>query len=153
MDIRNGVRNYNPTTKTWGNWMSAFGITGGGIETYNLSLADDIHYDKLFFNLAAGYEYVKRDVTSNVNTNNFNSLIPSALLSEVVKQNTNEKDNLLSLSATVGYEIDKAFIPYLKLSNATRTPYFNEQYGNNPSNGSQIPNQDLDNEKVYGLLS
>ena len=151
MDIRNGVRNYNPTTKTWGNWMSAFGITGGGIETYNLSLADDIHYDKLFFNLAAGYEYVKRDVTSNVNTNNFNSLIPSALLSEVVKQNTNEKDNLLSLSATVGYEIDKAFIPYLKLSNATRTPYFNEQYGNNPSNGSQIPNQDLDNEKVHGI--
>lgn len=150
MDIKNGVRNFNTNTKTWGSWMSAFGITGGEIESYNLSLSDDIHYDKLFFNLASGYEYVKRDVTSNVNTNKFNSLIPATLLSQVVKQNTNEKDNLISLSATVGYEVSTAFIPYLKLSNATRTPYFNEQYGNNPSNGSQIPNQDLDNEKVYG---
>jgi len=153
MDITNGVRSYNYNTKTWGSWMSAFGITGGGIETYNLSLADDIHYDKLFFNLAAGYEYAKRDVTSNINTNKYinDGLIPTALLGEIVKENTNEKDNLVSLSATVGYEVSTAFIPYLKLSNATRTPYFNEQYGNNPSNGSQIPNQDLENEKVYGI--
>lgn len=151
MQIKNGVRSFS--NGKWGNWQSAFGITGGEIEAYMLNISDEIHYDKLFFNLAGGYEYVTREVKSNINTAKYvaDGRIPTALLGEIVKQNTDEKDNILSLSATIGYEISPAFVPYFKLSNATRTPYFNEQYGNNPSMGTQIPNQDLDNEKVWGI--
>lgn len=150
MYITNGVRTYNYGTSSWNPWQKAFGITEGEIKSFMLNVSDEIQYDKTFFNLAAGYEYVKRDVISNINSAKFATLVPAVLLSQTLKENTNEEDNLLSLSATIGYEVSSAFIPYFKLSNATRTPYFNEQYGNNPSNGSQIPNQTLKNEKVYG---
>lgn len=152
MYISNGLRNYNYGTNTWSDWMSAFGITEGEIKSYMFNISDEIHYDKLFFNLAGGYEYVTREVKSNVNTTKYiaDGRIPTALLSEIVRQDTDEQDNLFSFNATVGYEVSTAFIPYFKLSNATRTPYFNEQYGNNPANATQIPNQNLENEKVYG---
>lgn len=150
MEIVNGLRKYNYTTSSWGDWTAAPGITYGEIETYMLNVSDDISIGKAFFNLSAGYEHIKREVTSNVKTAAY-TMIPSELLSQVVQDDTNEKDNVLSLSASAGYEVSPAFIPYIKASTATRTPYFNEQYGNNPNNGSLIPNQDLDNEKVYGL--
>ncbi len=151
MDISNGVRQY--LNGSWTPWQNAFGIKQGEIESYMLGVSDDIYLDKAFFNLALGYEHIKRDVKSNINTAKYTNdgLIPDELMGEIIKDDTNEKDNLLSISATAGYEFSPAFIPYIKLSNATRTPYFNEQYANNPSNGSQIPNQDLENEKVYGI--
>ncbi|QDF29740.1 TonB-dependent receptor [Halarcobacter anaerophilus] len=151
MEVVNGLRRYDYGTSTWGDWTAAPGITGGEIKTFMLNASDDIFIDKAFFNLAAGYEHIKREVTSNVKTGAYSSLLPSELLSQVVQDDTDEKDNVLSLSATAGYEISPAFIPYIKVSSAARTPYFNEQYGNNPNNGSLIPNQDLDNEKVYGI--
>lgn len=149
MEITNGVRNWSGTA--WGSWMSAFGIKGGDYTDFGIQLADDIKYDKAFYTLAVGYENVKRNVTSNVNTTALTTYIPSALYNTIQKTNTDERDNLLSLSAKAGYEISPAFVPYIKLSNAERTPYFNEAYGNNPSNGSQIPNQKLENEKVWGV--
>ena len=151
MEITNGVRSWNSTTGTWGDWMSAFGIKGGDYTNIGLQLSDDIRYDKAFYTLSAGYENVKRNVTSNVNTTKLDSLLPEALDALIQKTNTDERDNLFSFSAKAGYEISSAFVPYIKLSNAERTPYFNEAYGNNPSNGSQIPNQTLGNEKVWDI--
>lgn len=151
MDISNGVRQYNKTTKTWGSWTSAYGITGGDITSASLNLADDITWGQSFFTLASGYEHVGRNVDSNVNTKAFASMIPKALLSQVQQVDTHEDDDLLSFGLTAGYKFCPAFIPYVKFSSATRTPYFNEAYGNSPSNGSQIPNQTLDNETVWGV--
>jgi len=151
MEISNGLRKYNYTTSSWDSWSAAPGITGGEIKTFMLNTSDDIYIDKAFFNISAGYENIRREVTSNVKTAAYSSLLPSELLNQVVQSDTDDTDNVLSLSASVGYEFSPAFIPYIKLSSATRTPYFNEQYGNNPNNGSQIPNQDLENEKVYGI--
>lgn len=149
MYISNGVRRFQ--AGSWTPWQSAFGITEGEIKSQILSLSDDMHFEKLFVNVAAGYERVKREVTSNINSSKYiaDGRVPAALLGEIVREDTNEKDDLLSLSATIGYEVSPAFVPYFKVSNATRTPYFNEQYGNNPNMGTQIPNQDLDNEEVY----
>ena len=149
MEITNGVRNWSGSA--WGTWMSAFGIKGGDYTDLGIQLSDDIKYDKAFYTLAIGYDNVLRNVTSNVNTTALTNYIPSALSDTIKKINTDERDNLLSLSAKAGYEISPAFIPYIKLSNAERTPYFNEAYGNNPSNGTQIPNQTLENEKVWGV--
>lgn len=151
MEISNGVRQWNSGTGTWNAWSSAFGIKGGDITTVGAQIVDDIKYDKAFYTLAAGYENVKRNVTSNVNTTTLDNLIPDALDPLIQKTNTDERDNLFSFSAKAGYEISPAFIPYIKLSNAERTPYFNEAYGNNPSNGSLIPNQTLVNEKVWDI--
>ena len=151
MEITNGVRSWNSATGTWGNWTSAFGIKGGDYTNVGLQLSDDIKYDKAFYTLSAGYENVKRNVTSNVNTTKLDSYLPETLDALIQKTNTDERDNLLSMSAKAGYEISAAFVPYIKLSNAERTPYFNEAYGNNPSNGSQIPNQTLGNEKVWDI--
>jgi len=151
MEITNGVRNWNTGTNTWGDWMSAMGIKGGDYTNIGVQIADDIKYDKAFYILAAGYENVKRNVTSNVNTTKLDSYLPEALDALIQQTNTDERDNLFSMSAKAGYEISAAFVPYIKLSNAERTPYFNEAYGNNPSNGSQIPNQTLGNEKVWDI--
>ncbi|WP_333805042.1 TonB-dependent receptor [Sulfurospirillum sp.] len=149
MEITNGVRNWSGSA--WGSWMNAFGIKGGDYTDLGIQLSDDIKYDKAFYTLAVGYDNVKRNVASNVNTTALTAYIPSALSDTIQKINTDERDNLLSFSAKAGYEISPAFIPYIKLSNAERTPYFNEAYGNNPSNGTQIPNQTLENEKVWGI--
>lgn len=149
MEITNGVRNWSGAA--WSNWMSAFGIKGGDYTDLGIHLTDDIQYDKAFYTLAVGYDNVLRNVTSNVNTTALTAYIPSTLSNTIQKINTDERDNLLSFSAKAGYEISPAFVPYVKLSNAERTPYFNEAYGNNPSNGSQIPNQTLENEKVWGV--
>nr|WP_320051229.1 TonB-dependent receptor [uncultured Desulfuromonas sp.] len=151
MEITNGVRMYNAATQSWGNWMSAFGITDGEISSTMVNVADDMVYGKAFFNMAAGYEFVRRKVHSNVNSTSLSGLVPSALLDQVQQKDTDERDHLLSVSATAGYEFCPAFIPYVKVSNASRTPYFNEAYGNNPNNGSQVPNQELDNESVWGV--
>ena len=151
MEITNGVRQWSTSTNSWGDWSSAFGIKGGDITTMGVQIADDIKFDKAFYTLAIGYDNVKRNVTSNVNTTKLDSLIPEALDALIQKTNTDERDNLLSMSAKAGYEFSPAFVPYIKLSNAERTPYFNEAYGNNPSNGSQIPNQTLENEKVWDI--
>ncbi len=151
MDISNGVRQYNRTTNTWGNWTSAYGITGGDITSTSLSLSDDIIWGQAFFTLAGGYEHVGRNVTSNVNTAALAAKIPAALRSQVQQEDTHEDDDLFSFSLTAGYKICPAFIPYVKFSTATRTPYFNEAYGNNPGTGAQIPNQNLDNETVWGV--
>ena len=151
MEISNGVRQWNGVSKQWNAWTSAFGIKGGDIKTLSFQASDDITYDKLFFTLGAGYENVKRSVTSNVNTTALDNNIPEALDAFIQQKNTDANDNLFSFSAKAGYEISQAFVPYIKVSNAERTPYFNEAYGNNPSNGSQIPNQTLGNEKVWGV--
>jgi len=151
MEITNGVRQWNSGTSAWNDWMSAFGITGGNITSIGFKIDDDIHYDKAFYNIALGYENVKRNVDSNVNTTKLSGLVPVELYPLIQQTDTHERDNLLSLSLKAGYEISPAFIPYIKLSNSERTPYFNEAYGNNPSNGSQIPNQTLKNEKVWGM--
>ena len=148
MEITNGVRKWSGSA--WGDWMSAMGIKGGDYTNIGVQLADDIKYNKAFYTLAAGYENVKRNVTSNVNTSSF-TMIPSALSDTIQKIDTDERDNLLSFSAKAGYEISPAFVPYIKLSNAERTPYFNEAYGNDPAKGSQIPNQTLGNEKVWDI--
>ncbi len=116
-----------------------------------MRLSDDITVGKAFYKIAGAYEHVDRSVSSNVNTTALSGLVPVALLSQVQKIDTDEDDNLFSFDITAGYRLAEAFVPYVKLSNATRTPYFNEAYGNNPSNGSQIPNQNLDNESVWGL--
>jgi len=150
MDITNGLRKFNMATKTWGDWTNAYGINGGDISSYALNAADDFTYGKGFFNLSGGYEHVRRNVDSNVNTSALAKLVPAALLDQVSQQDTHEDDDLFSAGVTVGYTFCSAFVPYVKLSNATRTPYFNEAYGNNPGNGSQIPNQTLDNETVWG---
>ena len=151
MDISNGVRTYNYATSTWNAWSAAPGIKGGEIKSDLLSLADKIQYDNWSFDLATSYERVERTVDSNVKTTALASKIPVTLLNQVVQYDTNEKDNLLSFNIGAAYKVSSAFNPYVKFSNATRTPYFNEQYGNNPNTGSQIPNQDLDNEKVWGI--
>jgi iron complex outermembrane receptor protein len=151
MDISNGVRKYNAGTNSWNPWMSAFGITGGDIKTLALKLSDDFTYGKAFYALSASYENVKRDVQSNVNTSALSHLVPVALLDTIVKTDTHANDNLFSLSAKAGYELSPAFIPYIKISNSERTPYFNEAFGNNPNNGSSVPNQTLENEKVWGM--
>ena len=151
MEITNGVRMFNGATQSWGDWMSAFGITDGEISSTMVNVADDMVYGKAFFTVAAGYEFVRRKVHSNVNSTALSGLVPSELLDQVQQKDTDERDHLLSVSATAGYEFCSAFIPYVKLSNASRTPYFNESYGNNPNNGSQVPNQDLDNESVWGV--
>jgi len=151
MDISNGVRQYNKTTKTWSDWVSAYGISGGDITSTSLNLSDDITWGQAFFTLAGGYEHVGRNVDSNVNTTALASKIPAALLSQVQQEDTDEDDDLFSFALTAGYRVCPAFIPYVKFSNATRTPYFNEAYGNNPGNGAQIPNQSLDNETVWGV--
>ncbi len=151
MDLSNGLRKYDYATSSWGAWTSAPGITGGEIKSDMLNISDEIKYEKTFFNLAASYERVEREVESNIKTAAYNTLIPASLLPQVVQHDTDEKDDLLSVALSAGYEVSPAFIPYVKVSNATRTPYFNEQYGNNPSTGSQIPNQYLKNEKVYGI--
>lgn len=153
MEITNGVRNW--TGSAWSNWMSAFGITGGDYKDLSLQIADDIKYGQAFYNLTLGYDNVQRNVTSNVNTAKLSTLYSAstynAIASMIQKINTDEDDNLLSVSAKAGYEFSKAFVPYIKVSTAERTPYFNEAYGNNPSNGSQIPNQTLQNEKVWDV--
>ncbi|MBM9615076.1 TonB-dependent receptor [Desulfobulbus rhabdoformis] len=149
MDLTNGVRMYSATG--WSNWTNAFGITGGDISSAALRLADDITVGKAFYKIAGSYEHVDRSVTSNINTTALSGLVPVALLSQVQKIDTDEDDNLFSIDITAGYHLFDTFVPYIKLSNATRTPYFNEAYGNNPSNGSQIPNQGLDNETVWGV--
>jgi iron complex outermembrane recepter protein len=151
MEISNGLRRYDYATGTWGDWSSAPGIKGGEFKSNLLSLSDDIKYDKLFFNVAASYEYVRRSAESNIKTAAYGGKIPATLLDQVVQENTDEKDSLVSFNVTAGYEVSPAFTPYVKISNATRTPYLNEQYGNNPNMGTQVPNQDLDNEKVWGI--
>lgn len=152
MEISNGVRNWSGSA--WSAWTSAMGIKGGDYTDIGLQLADDIKYGQAFYTLSANYENVKRNVYSNVKTSAFSSFYSASdyaeIASIVAKQDTHERDNLFSFGAKAGYEFSKAFIPYIKLSNAERTPYFNEAYGNNPSNGSQIPNQTLKNEKVWG---
>ncbi len=150
MDITNGLRKFNMATKTWGDWTNAYGISGGDISSYALNAADDFTYDKAFFNLSGGYEHVRRNVDSNINTSALAKLVPAALLDQIRQEDTHEDDNLFSAGVIAGYKFCSAFVPYVKLSNATRTPYFNEAYGNNPGNGSQIPNQTLDNETVWG---
>lgn len=151
VDIKNGVRKWNGATNSWSPWMSAFGITGGKMKNLGLQLSDDITYGKAFYTLGVNYESIKRDVQSNVNTAALSGLVPAALLAQVQKIDTNERDNLFSFNVKAGYEISPSFIPYIKISNSERTPYFNEAYGNNPSNGSMVPNQTLENEKVWGI--
>ena len=151
MNITNGMRIFNQSTGNWGPLTSALGITDGDIGTSSVNASDNLNYDKLFFTLSGGYENVHRNVHSNVNTKALAALIPEALLGEVKKVNTEADDDLLSAGLTAGYKVHPAFIPYIKIANATRTPYFDEAYGNNPNNGSQIPNQTLDNETVLGM--
>lgn len=151
MKLTNGVRLYDASTGSWSPWVSAFGITDGKIGSYKLNLGDDLVYGKAFFNLSVGYELVRRKVHSNINSTALASLVPAELLAEVQPEDTNAWDHLVSVSATAGYEFSPAFVPYVKVSNAGRTPYFNEAYSNNPANGSLVPNQDLDNESVWGV--
>lgn len=149
MELTNGLRTYGASG--WGPWTNAFGITGGDITSASLRMADDITVGKAFFRIAGAYEHVERSVNSNVNTSAFSALVPAALLDQVRQVDTDEDDNLFAFDLTAGYRLCEAFVPYVKVSNATRTPYFNEAYGNNPGNGSQIPNQTLDNETVWGV--
>ncbi|MFV0481173.1 MAG: TonB-dependent receptor domain-containing protein, partial [Campylobacteraceae bacterium] len=149
--LTNGLRMYNTTSQSWNPWTKAFGISEGEQDTFTLNIADNIQYDNLLIGVAAGYEFVHRKVKSNVNSAAYNTLIPSQLLNQVIRKDTDEKDHLFNLGLTAEYRVNDSFIPYMKLSSAQRTPYFNEQYGNNPNTGVQIPNQDLKNEKVYGV--
>lgn len=148
MNITNGLRTWS--SSGWSDWVKAFGITGGSQRDGALRVADDITVGKAFFKIAGGYEHVDRYVDSNVKTSALAKLVPAALLNQVKQHDTDASDDLFSGELKAGYRFNDAFVPYVKLSNSTRTPYFNEAYGNNPSTGSQIPNQDLDNETVWG---
>jgi len=151
MKITNGVRKWNGASNSWTPWMSAFGITEGEVKNFGLKLNDDFSYGKSFYTIGFNYESVKRDVNSNINTTALSSFVPAALLAQVQQIDTHKRDNLFSFNFKAGYEFSQAFIPYVKLSNSQRTPYFNEAFGNNPSNGSMVPNQTLENEKVWGI--
>ncbi len=136
-NISNGLRNYT-ASHTWSQWTNAPGIKGGNEDSRLFAISDSITKGANKIELAASYENVKREIISNVATNAWVS----------AKKDTDKTDSLLSFSAKYGYELSKAFVPYAKISKNERLPYFNETYGNTP-NGTQIPNQDLKNEKVW----